>query len=50
VLTYLYGDQLDLQSRLKHSMFTDRTTRFRDRLNWNVEVGDNGYETNATTV
>ena len=44
MLTYLYADQLDSYPQLKHTLFRDRATQFRDRLDWDVKVDAQGCE------
>ncbi|MCB1339755.1 MAG: autoinducer synthase [Pseudooceanicola sp.] len=44
MLRYLYADQLHLFPRLAHSMFTDRADQFARRLEWPVNVDENGEE------
>jgi acyl homoserine lactone synthase len=45
MLHYLYADQLNAFPTLRKSMFQDRACQFKDRLNWEVEVDENGFET-----
>lgn len=47
MIRYLYGDQLAREKQLASSMFRHRTAQFRDRLNWPVEVDENGFERDA---
>ncbi len=47
MLSYYYADQLDSHNKLKHTMFADRTSQFRDRLNWDVTVDSQGHERDA---
>lgn len=47
MIRYLYAADLDTQPSLAAGMFTDRTAQFRDRLGWNVEVDDLGWETDT---
>lgn len=44
MIHYVYGDQLNRFPVLKRTMFLDRATQFRDRLNWAVTVDDTGEE------
>ncbi|MCL4113491.1 UNVERIFIED_CONTAM: hypothetical protein GTU68_062462 [Idotea baltica] len=44
MLTYLYADQLVQNPKLYNSMFTDRAWQFRQRLKWDVDVDDTGFE------
>jgi len=44
MLRYIYTDELDQFPKLRDTMFRDRATQFRDRLNWEVTVNDQGFE------
>ncbi len=44
MLTYLYGDQLESYPKLQRSLFRDRATQFRERLDWDVTVDKHGFE------
>jgi len=44
MLTYLYANQLDAYPHLKRSLFRDRASQFRDRLDWDVTVDAQGFE------
>jgi acyl homoserine lactone synthase len=44
MLRYIYGNDLRRFSRLGHSMFTDRTAQFAERLGWPVRVNAAGEE------
>jgi acyl homoserine lactone synthase len=44
MLRYLYADQLHQFPRLADSMFRDRADQFKTRLDWEVEIDDNGHE------
>ena len=44
MLRYLYADQLHQFPKLADTMFRDRADQFRDRLDWDVTVDENGYE------
>lgn len=44
MLTYLYADQLINKPKLYNSMFQDRAWQFRQRLKWDVDVDDTGFE------
>ena len=44
MLRYLYADQLEAEPLLADTMFKDRASQFRDRLNWDVTVSDAGWE------
>lgn len=41
----VYGNELMEMPKLAHSMFRHRAMQFRDRLHWNVQVDENGHET-----
>ncbi|MEM9854649.1 MAG: acyl-homoserine-lactone synthase [Pseudomonadota bacterium] len=45
MIRFIYGDQLAAFPKLKRSMFEDRAWQFRDRLGWDVEIDDRGWET-----
>ncbi|MFK7875973.1 MAG: acyl-homoserine-lactone synthase [Paracoccaceae bacterium] len=45
MLRYIYADQLKNFPKLRDTMFRDRADQFRERLNWEVSVDENGYET-----
>jgi acyl homoserine lactone synthase len=45
MLRYLYADQLDQYPTLRDTMFRDRADQFKTRLDWDVSVDENGYET-----
>ncbi|PIE13402.1 MAG: autoinducer synthase [Rhodobacterales bacterium] len=44
MIRFVYADELNDYPKLAHSMFTDRTAQFRDRLGWPVNVNDAGEE------
>ncbi len=44
MLRYIYGDDLAKLPTLRDTMFADRATQFRDRLDWAVSVDANGHE------
>ena len=44
MLHYLYGSDLDHQPQLADTMFRDRAIQFKDRLNWDVDVNEDGHE------
>ena len=44
MLRYIYGNELDGYEELKHSMFQDRADQFRTRLEWDVNVDEQGEE------
>ena len=45
MIRFIYADQLKNEPLLADSMFKDRAEQFRSRLNWNVSVDENGWET-----
>lgn len=45
MLRYIYAEDLPRHPKLEESMFRDRATQFRDRLKWDVNVDDKGWET-----
>lgn len=44
MIRYIYADDLTAFPKLRHSMFVDRASQFKTRLNWEVAVDDTGYE------
>ncbi|MCX8224634.1 MAG: autoinducer synthase [Sulfitobacter sp.] len=44
MLRYIYGDELIDYPKLRDSMFRDRASQFKDRLNWDVCVDPDGFE------
>jgi N-acyl-L-homoserine lactone synthetase len=44
MLRYVFADQLDQFPTLRDSMFRDRADQFKTRLNWDVNVDENGFE------
>ena len=44
MLRYLTGTELGRHEKLAHSMFRDRAVQFRDRLKWDVQVDEQGFE------
>lgn len=44
MLRYIYGDDLPKHAKLHDTMFRDRAAQFRQRLDWDVSVDENGYE------
>jgi len=44
MLRYLYADQLDAYPQLRDSMFRDRADQFKQRLGWEVDVDEDGFE------
>jgi N-acyl-L-homoserine lactone synthetase len=47
MIRFLYADELARFPVLEDSMFRDRATQFRDRLNWDVTVDAKGHEKDA---
>ena len=45
MIHFIYGDDLPRFPLLRKTMFTDRATQFRDRLDWDVTVNAAGEET-----
>lgn len=45
MIRFVYGDQLDAFPKLQRSMHQDRAWQFKERLNWDVSVDANGWET-----
>ncbi len=44
MLRYIYGDDLPKHTKLHDTMFRDRASQFRERLDWDVIVDEQGYE------
>lgn len=44
MLRFIYADDLRQEPTLHDTMFRDRATQFRDRLNWEVDVDADGFE------
>jgi acyl homoserine lactone synthase len=44
MIQYLYADKLSAYPKLAESMFMDRAVQFKDRLDWDVTVDENGFE------
>ncbi len=44
MIKFLYADSLHRFPQLADAMFRDRAIQFRDRLNWSVQVDDQGHE------
>ena len=44
MLTYLWAKQLAKRPLLRDSMFRDRADQFKTRLNWQVDVDQDGFE------
>ena len=44
MIRFIYADQLSQYPVLANSMFRDRAAQFRDRLDWEVTVDENGWE------
>lgn len=45
MIKYIYADALDGFPKLKETMLKDRAWQFKERLGWEVNVDENGYET-----
>ncbi|NOX41932.1 MAG: autoinducer synthase [Alphaproteobacteria bacterium] len=45
MIQYLYADQLAQYPDLRKSMFRDRAAQFSGRLNWDVTLNSEGFET-----
>jgi N-acyl-L-homoserine lactone synthetase len=44
MIRFIYADQLSQHPVLAESMFRDRAAQFKDRLDWDVTVDENGWE------
>jgi acyl homoserine lactone synthase len=44
MIRFVYADQLKLYPLLADSMFKDRAAQFKERLDWDVTVDENGWE------
>ena len=44
MLRYLYASQLDANPTLRDTMFRDRAQQFKTRLEWDVDVDQEGFE------
>lgn len=44
MLRYIYADDLHHFPSLRDGMFRDRADQFKERLNWEVNVDENGFE------
>lgn len=44
MIHYIYANDLHRHAKLANSMFADRAAQFRDRLNWDVTVDEEGLE------
>lgn len=44
MIRFLFADQLNDFPHLRDSMFRDRAYQFKTRLNWDVNVDENGFE------
>jgi acyl homoserine lactone synthase len=44
MIRFIYADQLSEYPVLADSMFRDRAAQFKDRLDWDVTVDENGWE------
>ena len=47
MIKYIYADALDAFPTLQQGMFKDRATQFKERLNWDVTVNCDGFETDS---
>ena len=45
MIRFLFADQLHNFPKLRDTMFQDRAFQFKTRLNWAVNVDENGFET-----
>ncbi len=44
MIRFIYANELSQYPLLAHTMYKDRAAQFKDRLNWDVTVDENGYE------
>lgn len=44
MIRYLYADQLKNYPELERSMFMDRADQFKTRLEWEVQIDEDGFE------
>ena len=44
MIKYIYGDALNAFPKLRDSMFRDRAYQFKERLGWDVNVSEEGFE------
>jgi acyl homoserine lactone synthase len=44
MLRYIYADEMNDYPKLRDTMFRDRATQFKERLEWEVCVDEQGYE------
>jgi acyl homoserine lactone synthase len=44
MIRYVYADELSNRHLLADSMFRDRAAQFKHRLDWDVQVDENGWE------
>ncbi|MEY8830237.1 acyl-homoserine-lactone synthase [Sedimentitalea sp. XS_ASV28] len=47
MLRYIYANDLHNYPKLRRTMFRDRADQFKTRLGWDVDVDENGYETDS---
>lgn len=47
MIRFLYADSLDSTPLLAATMFRDRAAQFKERLNWDVDVDQSGFERDA---
>jgi acyl homoserine lactone synthase len=45
MIRFLFADQLHKYPKLRDTLFQDRAYQFKTRLNWAVDVDENGFET-----
>lgn len=50
MIRFIYADQLSQRPVLADSMFKDRATQFKHRLDWEVSVDDKGWEVDQYDV
>ena len=50
MIRYVYADQLSRYPVLADSMFKDRASQFKERLDWEVTVDENGWEVDQYDV
>lgn len=44
MIRFVYADQVNKYPALADSMYKDRAAQFKNRLNWEVDVDENGWE------
>ncbi len=45
MIRFIYKENLESESKLMNSMYKDRAIQFKERLNWDVNVDAQGWET-----